>query len=126
MPTNGAAIMTPSPLRALLARLLWLCCGIAVGAVAAAGWPAGAEPSRPETVYRKLEVLAEVFGHIESHYVDVVPAKDLVYAAAKGVVSSLDEHSAFFSPSEYETLVTATEGEYAGIGIELRDRKSVV
>ncbi len=72
-----------------------------------------------EIVFKKLEVLAQVIANIENHYVDRVSATDLVYGAARGATSVLDEHSAFFSPAEYKSLLDATEGEYAGIGIEL-------
>jgi carboxyl-terminal processing protease len=48
-----------------------------------------------------------------------VSPEALVYGANRGIVSTLDAHSMFFSPSEYKGLLDATEGEYAGIGVEL-------
>jgi len=73
----------------------------------------------PDTLYRKLQVLAEVFAHIENHYVDPVSAKQLVYGANRGAGATLDAHSMFFAPEEYESLLDVTEGEYAGVGMEL-------
>ncbi|HET6346892.1 MAG TPA: S41 family peptidase, partial [Myxococcota bacterium] len=82
----------------------------------ASAWAAAAPL---DGVYRKLEVLAEVLAQIENHYVDTVAPTDLVYGAARGALSVLDPHSTFFSPDEYKSLLDATEGEYAGIGIEI-------
>ena len=90
---------------------------LAVGAVAATNAVGGTGDT--DSIYRKLEVLAQVLGQIENHYVDTVSPTDLVYGAAKGAVSMLDEHSAFFTPEEYKELLDATEGEYTGVGIEL-------
>ena len=91
------------------------------GAIIGSGVAASAQPP-PDTLYRKLEVLAEVLGHIENYYVDAVSPSEIIYGAAKGAVAGLDPHSTFFAPQEYQSLVNATEGEYAGIGIELEMR----
>ncbi len=72
-----------------------------------------------ESVYQKLEVLAQVLSQVESNYVDAVSPQALVWGAARGAVATLDEHSAFFTPDEYKALMDVTEGEYAGIGIEV-------
>ena len=39
-----------------------------------------------ETLYKKLDVLAQVLASVENHYVDAVGAQDLVYGAARGAV----------------------------------------
>lgn len=84
-----------------------------------ASMPPPASVAAADGLYRKLEVLAEVFGQIENHYVDAISPTDLIYGAARGALSVLDPHSTFFSPDEYKSLLDATEGEYAGIGIEM-------
>jgi len=95
-----------------------------VGAVVAAGATASAS-SPLDALYQKLDILAEVFGQIENHYVDSIVATDLVYGAARGALGVLDPHSTFFSPDEYKSLLDATEGEYAGIGIEMEMRQAL-
>ena len=84
-----------------------------------AAMPPPASVAAADGLYRKLEVLAEVFGQIENHYVDAISPTDLIYGAARGALSVLDPHSTFFSPEEYKSLLDSTEGEYAGIGIEM-------
>jgi len=98
-----------------LERAVWLGCGVFLGGA----WTHAAATTEPDTIYRKLSVLAEVIGHIENHYVDAVSPVELIYGAARGAVGILDDHSTFFSPDEYKNLVDVTEGEYAGIGVEL-------
>ena len=100
---------------------------LAVGLVVGLGLGAGlvsanaANRAETDTLYRKLEVLAEVLTSIENNYVDALTPSDLVYGAARGAVMGLDPHSDFFDPSDYQSLVNVTEGEYAGIGIELSE-----
>ena len=108
-------------------RIIWLGSGIAVGTIfgiAISAWSlafaAGRDP-RADTLYRKLEVLAEVLTAVENTYVDALTPSELVYGAARGAVVGLDPHSDFFDPNDYQQLVNATEGEYAGIGIELSE-----
>ncbi len=110
-------------------RILWLGSGIALGTVLgltvstlSLAIAAGRDP-RADTLYRKLEVLAEVLTAVENTYVDALTPSELVYGAARGAVNGLDPHSDFFDPNDYQQLVNATEGEYAGIGIELSERQ---
>lgn len=98
-----------------ISRTVWLATGILIGATISSATANGGADS----LYRKLEVLAEVLGQVEAHYVDAVSPKELVYGAATGVTDKLDAHSAFFTPEEYRSLLDITEGEYAGIGIEI-------
>src|SRR4051812_45224551 len=95
-----------------LERGAWLAAGVILGGGVTA---LAAGRGSVDTIYRKLEVLAEVPSYVDSHYVDPVSPTDLVYGAARGAVATLDEHSVFFPPDEYESLMDSTEGEYAGI-----------
>ena len=95
----------------------WIGVGILVGVAASA-----VAQGSVETLYQKLEILAEVLGQIENHYVDPVEPQTLAYGAARGAAGVLDAHSAFFSAEEYRELLSTTEGEYAGLGIELGEK----
>ena len=83
----------------------------AVGAIAA--------PKRTETRYRTLDTFAQSLSYVSNQYVEPVEEKKLLYAAARGMLSSLDAYSAFFSPAEYRRLREDTEGEFPGIGLAL-------
>jgi carboxyl-terminal processing protease len=103
-----------------LERAAWLTAGLILG-----GGVTALANTQVDTIYRKLEVLAEVLAYVDSHYVDPVSPTELVYGAARGAAATLDEHSVFFPPEEYESLMDSTEGEYAGIGIEIDMRDGV-
>jgi carboxyl-terminal processing protease len=43
--------------------------------------------------------------------------QDLVYAALKGMISTLDPHSEFMEPEKYKELQNDTQGAFGGLGI---------
>jgi carboxyl-terminal processing protease len=96
----------------------WVSVGFLLGTIAC-GAASALAANDANSIYRKLEVLAQVLGLVENNYVDALSATDLVYGAARGAVATLDEHSAFFAPEEYRALLDSTEGEYVGVGIEI-------
>lgn len=71
------------------------------------------------TPYRKLLEFAKALHHIEKDYVDEIDSEKLVHGAIHGMLDRLDPHSRFFPKEEYEKLLTAATGVYAGIGVTL-------
>ncbi len=69
--------------------------------------------------YEELKTFTEVLNIIKKSYVDEVKTKDLVISATKGMVSSLDPHSAFLTPDALKELKVETKGEFGGIGIQI-------
>jgi carboxyl-terminal processing protease len=63
--------------------------------------------------------LAEILGRVRREYVDEVPAERLLDEAARGMVASLDPHSAYLDRREYEDVRRGAAGSYPGIGIEV-------
>ena len=55
----------------------------------------------------------------KSDYVDEVSTKKLLEGAMNGLLRSLDPYSQFLTPEAYEDLKMDTQGEYAGVGIEI-------
>jgi carboxyl-terminal processing protease len=56
---------------------------------------------------------------IEANYVEKVDSENVVYGAIRGMLSTLDPHSSFFSPVEYARMRERQEGRYYGIGIQI-------
>jgi carboxyl-terminal processing protease len=73
----------------------------------------------PNNVYKDLEQFIDVLNLIRENYVDEVDTKKLITGAIRGMVSSLDPHSAFFTPDEYKEFQVDTTGTFGGLGIEL-------
>ncbi|MEY6432712.1 S41 family peptidase [Thioalkalicoccus limnaeus] len=67
----------------------------------------------------ELRTFAEVLGRIKKDYVEEVDDEDLLEGAIRGMLSSLDPHSAYLNRDEYRELQVGTSGEFGGLGIEV-------
>lgn len=78
--------------------------------------------------YEELKTFTEVLAHVQKHYVEEVKTKDLVYGAIRGMLATLDPHSAFMSPDVYKEVQVETKGEFGGVGIQIgmKDNRLVV
>ncbi|HUK56978.1 MAG TPA: S41 family peptidase [Nitrospiria bacterium] len=70
-------------------------------------------------VYEELKIFAEVLSLIQKNYVEPTDSKDLVYGAIRGMLNTLDPHSAFMSPDMYKEMQVDTKGEFGGLGIQI-------
>ncbi len=70
-------------------------------------------------IYEYLKTFSDVIDLVKKNYVDATQDRELVYAAIKGVLESLDPHSSFLTPDMYKEMQTETKGEFGGIGIEI-------
>jgi carboxyl-terminal processing protease len=72
-----------------------------------------------DSVYEDLRTFTEVFSTIKKNYVEEVKPKELIRSAIKGMINSLDPHSAYLTPEEYKDFQSETKGEFGGIGIQI-------
>jgi carboxyl-terminal processing protease len=70
-------------------------------------------------VYEDLKVFTEVIGLLQKEYVEDTKSRDLVYGAIKGMLETLDPHSAFMPPEVYKEMQEETKGRFEGLGIEI-------
>ncbi|HTJ00719.1 MAG TPA: S41 family peptidase [Dongiaceae bacterium] len=65
------------------------------------------------------ELFNLVLEKVHHDYVDRtnVAYRDLVYGALKGMVNTLDPHSEFLDPEQYQQLQDDTEGTFGGLGV---------
>ena len=70
-------------------------------------------------LYSQVELFSYALTTIQSEYVDEKSPQELIYGALKGMLSSLDPHSQFMDPDEYNDLKTETEGKFGGLGVEI-------
>lgn len=72
-----------------------------------------------DDAYAKIALYTKVMEQIRAHYVDVdkVSYSNLVYNSLRGMLTSLDPHSAFLDETGYNELKEDTTGEFGGIGI---------
>lgn len=79
-----------------------------------------------ESSYDSLRVLAEVMTLIQNYYVEEKTTKDLTDAAIRGLLRTLDPHSAFMDRPAYDSRKQETEGKFGGLGIEITMYDNVV
>lgn len=82
------------------------------------GFSLGKNKEKSE-IYKELDIFAEALSIVNKKYPEEKPAKDLIYGAISGLISSLDPYSEFLTPQAYKELIIDTEGEFGGIGIEI-------
>jgi carboxyl-terminal processing protease len=109
--------------------LLGLSCaiGVALGLAGAvlADKPAALEADLP---WADARTLAEVLERVKHDYVNPVDDHQLLQAAIRGMVSSLDPYSAYLDGDEYDEVKISSSGQYSGVGIEvsMEDEEVVV
>ncbi len=82
--------------------------------------------SAARDTYDSLESFATIIAIVQKHYVREVSTEDLIQGAIKGMVSSLDPHSAYLTPDLYKELQIDTRGEFGGLGIEITLRDEIL
>ena len=76
--------------------------------------------------WREVHVLTEVLEHIRNEYVEEVSDQELVEAAIRGVMASLDPHSAYLDRDQFNEVRISTSGEYSGVGLEVTLEEGIV
>ncbi|MGH8317141.1 MAG: S41 family peptidase [Steroidobacteraceae bacterium] len=119
----------PSGKRTLIALVTGAIFGFSAalaGGLLAAGDGSAHDSADPTLPWQEARLFAEVYEHIKHDYVDQVSDQKLMDAAIRGMVSSLDPHSAYLDSEEFEETRLSTMGSYPGVGIEVAADGSAV
>jgi carboxyl-terminal processing protease len=68
---------------------------------------------------REIKLFDTVANYVRLSYVKEVDARQLVQDAIRGMLSGLDEHTAFLDADDFRLLINDTEGAFGGLGIEI-------
>src|SRR6478672_2676431 len=81
-----------------------------------------------DTGYSQIAVFARAVELIRQDYVDgnKTSYQGLIYAALKGMLSSLDPHSQFLDPNDFKDMQDDTRSRFNGLGIEVSVRNGVL
>ncbi len=82
---------------------------------------APAEDADDDSGYAQISVFAKAIQLLRQDYVDgnKVSYHDLIYAAMKGMLASLDPHSQFMDPDDFKDMQDDTRSRFNGLGIEV-------
>ncbi|MEP3347002.1 MAG: S41 family peptidase [Litoreibacter sp.] len=84
------------------------------------------ETKKQSTVYEQLDLFGDIFERIRAQYVEDVDEADLIEAAINGMLTSLDPHSSYLPPKDFDDMRTQTSGEFGGLGIEVTQEDGYV
>ena len=89
---------------------------LVLGVLLGKGWE---RTGHATETYEELKTFSEVLTQVQKSYVDETKAKDLVQGAIRGMLSTLDPHSAYMTPEMYKEMQVETKGEFGGVGIQI-------
>lgn len=84
------------------------------------------DQTKKNDTYKELELFADALAFVQTQYVQETSPKDLIYGAMTGMLGSLDPHSQFMTPEEYDELKVDTEGKFGGVGIEITIKDDLI
>ncbi|HEX4665566.1 MAG TPA: S41 family peptidase [Chthoniobacterales bacterium] len=81
-----------------------------------------------DTGYSEIATFAKAVELIRQDYVDgeKVSYHDLIYAAMKGMLSSLDPHSSFMDPGDFKDMQDDTRSRFNGLGVEVAVKDGIL
>ncbi|PWK61682.1 S41 family peptidase [Roseicyclus mahoneyensis] len=89
--------------------------------------PLIAQESRANaSVYEQLDLFGDIFERIRANYVEEVDEAALIEAAINGMLTSLDPHSSYLPPNDFDDMQVQTRGEFGGLGIEVTQEDGFV
>ncbi len=80
--------------------------------------------TKTEDPYSAFKRFSQILHKVESHYVHEVSRDELINGAIKGMLQTLDPHSAYLLPEDFQEMQISTSGEFGGIGIEISVKNS--
>jgi len=82
--------------------------------------------ARSNNIYEELKVFTDVLGLLQKEYVEETKSNELMYGAIKGMLETLDPHSAFMPPNMYKEMQEETKGRFEGLGIEITIKEGIL
>lgn len=112
--------------RILLSSVLLFAVFIILGAHAF--YALAGERGQSDSAYDNLSILTHALQLIRQDYVDEnkIGYRDLTYAAMRGMLQSLDPHSAFMEPKDFKGMQEDTDSQFGGLGVVVSMRDGMI
>jgi carboxyl-terminal processing protease len=104
----------------------WLVTGAVAIAFVSLSAAVGQSSNDNNNTYQQLNLFGDVFEKIRSDYVEPVSDEKLIESAINGMLTSLDPHSSYLDPKEWDDMQVQTKGEFGGLGIEVTMENGVI
>ena len=79
-----------------------------------------------EKTYRQLEVFSNILSILQENYVEEIDTQQAVDGAIRGLLLTLDPHSSYLTPEEFQELQDETSGSFSGVGIEITIKDGIL
>jgi len=76
--------------------------------------------------FEQLELFNKVLHLVETQYYRPVSTEKLIEGALKGMMDTLDPHSAFLNKDFFEKMQNDTKGEFGGLGLEVTTKEGII
>lgn len=86
----------------------------------------GSAKADTKSRFEKLELFNKILFLVESQYYREVDTSVLIEGAIKGMMSTLDPHSAFLDEDVFSKVQEDTRGEFGGLGLEVSQKDGVI
>lgn len=106
--------------------IIALCCAIIFSLTRFAICEVEKKDKMADDLYSQIELFSYALTTVQAAYTEEPSSKDLIYGSLKGMLSSLDPHSQFLTPEDFNDLKTETEGKFGGLGIEISIRDNLL
>ena len=112
-------------------RILYICLVTVLGLnllIGAQIYVTNAHAAEGENVYEEIRLMMRVMERVRQDYVDgeKITYSELIQAAMRGMLNTLDPHSEFMDSRKYTELKNDTEGAFGGVGIVVGMRDNVL
>ena len=74
---------------------------------------------RARSQIESLELFGRVYERLMRNYVDELDPEEVIERAIEAMLEDLDPHSQLLTEEVYDDLVTSTQGEFGGLGIQI-------
>lgn len=98
-------------------RLAYLALAIAAVAALAAARNTPRVTAATNEQDASLQTFTQILDLVEQRYIEQVDSRDLIYGAIRGMLGTLDPHSAFLDPKTYREMREEQRGSFSGLGI---------
>lgn len=116
--------MNPVPMRGRKIALLCLC--VSLLGVSVGFFGTGQVLATTKSRFEKLELFNKVLFLIEGQYYREVDTEKLIEGALKGMMQTLDPHSAFLDKAVFQKMNEDTAGEFGGLGVEVTQKDGIL
>ncbi len=76
--------------------------------------------------YKQVKLFGDVFERVRADYVEEVSDQELIEAAIRGMLASLDPHSSYLDPKSFQDMRVQTKGEFGGLVNEVTMENGLV